>query len=256
MPVVASGVSPCDHAVVNVRELEQPWARCAARALNDFNDRHPWSHNDHYHGWVVRHLPERRHRALEVGCGEGELLAKLAARFEEAHGTDLDSSVREVARRRCAVLDNVTVDATQLHELDGPYDVITMVASLHHLEVTPSLQEVSRLLAPGGRLLVVGLAPAVSFVDQIWDVTSMLVNPVRGLVKHSRRATGPEAAPAFPVRDPELSVDELRAITREILPGSVVRRRLYFRHTISWEKRPRSAPGRGRLWSRPSASAR
>ncbi len=221
---------------MNVRELDRPWARRAAKALNAFNSRHPWSHNDHFHGWILRHLPQRRHRALDVGCGRGELLAALAARFDHAHGTDLDPAMRDVARRRCAGLDNVTVDAAQLSELTGPYDVITLVASLHHLDVAAALCELRRLLAPGGRLLVVGLSPPVSVLDQAWDVASMLANPVMGLVKHPRPAPGRPPEPDVPVRDPELSFDELRELTRAELPGASLRRRLFFRHTICWEQ--------------------
>ena len=46
-------------------------------ALNRFNQRHPWSHNDRFHGWVLRRLPRRRETALEVGCGRGELAVRV-----------------------------------------------------------------------------------------------------------------------------------------------------------------------------------
>jgi 2-polyprenyl-3-methyl-5-hydroxy-6-metoxy-1,4-benzoquinol methylase len=52
--------------------------------MESLNARHPWSHNDHFHGWIVRHLPERRALALDVGCGEGALLDVLALHVDQA----------------------------------------------------------------------------------------------------------------------------------------------------------------------------
>lgn len=42
------------------------------------NARHPWSHNDHFHSWILANLPESCRTALDVGCGRGELVAALA----------------------------------------------------------------------------------------------------------------------------------------------------------------------------------
>ena len=51
----------------------------AARWLHRVNARHPWSHNEHFHGWILRDLPERRQLAVDVGCGTGLLAGKLGA---------------------------------------------------------------------------------------------------------------------------------------------------------------------------------
>jgi len=217
---------------VKVRQVARPTARQLAERLAAFNARHPWSHNDHFHPWILRNLPNRRTSALDVGCGRGELLASLAPHFTVVHGTDLDREMRVAARERCAGLGNVTVDAAQLADLTGPYDLVTMVAVLHHLDVAQALRQVRRLLAPGGRLLVVGLARPDSLGDLLWDVPSMVANPLMGLLKHPRRAS--EALPAFPVRDPEVTFAALRQTVDDVLPGARVRRRLFFRHTIVW----------------------
>ena len=109
------------------------------------NARHPWSHNDHFHRWIVRHLPDQRRSALDVGCGRGELLGTLASHFDQVHGTDRDAGMRQAAARRVAQLPNASVDAQQLVELQGGYDLITMVAVLHHLDVDGSLVEAIEL---------------------------------------------------------------------------------------------------------------
>ena len=208
----------------------------AIAALNAFNAAHPWNHNERLHPWILRNLPGRRERALDVGCGRGVLLAELAVRFDAVQGTDIDAPMREAARQRCADLPNVVVDGAQLAELDGPYDLITLVAVLHHLDAAQALGEVARLLAPGGRLLVVGVAPPSGPVDLLWEIASLALNPVVGFMKHPRRTSGVDPRPPVPVRDASVSLDELKRIAGDILPGAAFRRRLFFRHTISWTK--------------------
>ncbi|MDN5725918.1 MAG: class I SAM-dependent methyltransferase [Propionibacteriales bacterium] len=208
----------------------------ASSALHRINQRHPWSHNDHFHRWILRRLPAARERALDVGCGRGELLNLLAERFEVAHGTDLDQQMRAAAQARNAGRVHVTVGDEQLVDLAGPYDVISMIAVLHHLDTDEALQQVRRLLAPGGRLLVVGLARPVTFVDNAADLASALTNPVIGMIKHPRRVEPSTAGDPFPVRDPTVPYDELRVIAARILPGARLRRRLAFRYTLEWTK--------------------
>ncbi|MGO1340999.1 MAG: methyltransferase domain-containing protein, partial [Cellulosimicrobium funkei] len=117
------------------------------------------------------------------------------------------------------------------------YDAVTMVAVLHHLELDEALRHARDLLAPGGRLLVVGLARVATPRDLAVDVASALLNPLVGLVKHPRRArpedSGPDA-PDMPVRDPRHTVDEVARTARALLPGARVRRRLFFRYTLEW----------------------
>ncbi|MED5814060.1 class I SAM-dependent methyltransferase [Mycolicibacterium sp. 050232] len=221
---------------MDIRRVEHPLIRGAAEALHNFNSRHPWSHNDHFHRWIMANLPAHRGTAIDVGCGQGALVAQLAAEFAEVRGTDLDAGMRADAARRCVGLTNVVIDDRQLDQIDAPADLVTMVAVLHHLDVEKSLTEVARLLSPGGRFLAVGLAAPASVLDTAWDLASAVSNPIIGLIKHPRPAAGGPVPPPFPVRDPALSFDELHTVTQSVMPGAAMRRRLAFRHTIAWTK--------------------
>jgi len=221
--------------MVNVRASTNPLAVRARGCLDHLNARHPWSHNDHFHGWILRNLPRHQGRALDVGCGRGGLIAKLADHFAHVDGTDRDPTMRDVATWNTTDLGNVSVTGRQLDELDGPYDLITMVAVLHHLDLDRTLPQIRRLLAPAGRFLVVGLAPPTSAADQIWDIASAIANPLIGIVKHPRPAPT-RVAPQFPVKDPEIPFDHLRARFATALPGSRLHRRLCFRYTAIWTK--------------------
>jgi hypothetical protein len=126
-----------------------------------------------------------------------------------------------------------------------------MVASLHHLDLDDTMARIPALLAPGGRLLVVGLARVDSLPDLAVDLVSAGANPVVGLIKHPRavRSAGAAAAsqpatvkvgqpvtPVMPIRDPVDTLAEIAAAARARLPGAAARRRLFFRYTLRWDK--------------------
>lgn len=182
-----------------------------ARGMARVNARHPWSHNDHFHPWVIRHLPERRRTALDVGCGRGGLLAAVAPHFASVVGVDTDPAMRAAARARCDGLPHVRVDDRGWTDVAGPLDLVTMVAVLHHLDVDAALEHVRDVLAPGGRLLVVGLAPPASVRDHAWDAASIVTNPA-----HRPR----QAPPRRPLRSAASVVPGARAHDDLRRPGA------------------------------------
>lgn len=204
--------------------------------LERLNARHPWSHNDHFHSWILANLPDQRRAALDVGCGRGELLTVLSPHFTSVEGADLDATMRAQAARRCAGLGNVTIDDERWTDIPGPFDLLTMIAVLHHLDVADALHDVRRLLAPGGRFLGVGLAVPRSLPDHLWDLASAVTNPLIGYVKHPWPSPNGKQPPPFPVQDPTLTFNELRELLSNIMPGARMRHHLAFRHTITWTK--------------------
>jgi SAM-dependent methyltransferase len=213
-----------------------PVARTVFRAMHRLNQRHPWSHNDAFHPWIASRLPQRRDLALDVGCGRGELAATLAPRFSAVHAIDKDQQMRHAAALRTAGFENVTVDDTDLFSITERPDLVTMIAVLHHLNLEAALRQVAALLNDGGRFLCVGLARPESAHDHLWDVASMVTNPLIGYVRHPWPAVaGTDMAP-FPTIDPTLTVAQITDAAQAILPGSIVRRHLGFRHTIEWTK--------------------
>ena len=223
---------------MDIRTVPNPLVRAGGRWLHRVNQRHPWSHNDHFHGWILRRLPARRRRALDVGCGAGTLLGRLRGTFDEVLGVDADATMAAVATERFAGDPAVTVRRARFEEVDDTFDTITMIAVLHHLPLEPALRHASELLEPGGRLLVVGLARAHSLADLAWDIPSSLLNPLVGMVKHPQPVTAPvdDGGPAMPVRDPAETFAEVSRIARDVLPGARLRRRLFFRYTLEWTR--------------------
>ena len=225
-----------------LRDAGNPLVRGAVGALARVNARHPWSHNDHFHGWVLRRLPVAGRTAVDIGCGRGGLVRALAPHVERVVGIDSDAEMRRAARACTSDLPNVRIVAGDLADVHEPIDLVTMIAVLHHLDAPAALAQIADRLAPGGRFLVVGLAPPVSLPDKAWDLLSAATNPIIGLAKHPRADRSAPRRPPFPVKDPTLSFDELRAVVAQFMPGAVMRHRLAFRFTLDWRK-----PGRPRI---------
>lgn len=205
------------------------------RWLHRVNQRCPWDHNEHFHGWILRNLPARRRRALDLGCGQGALAERLAPHFQHVTGVDRDPGM--VAAARLASGPTVEIhrcDIGQYLSTAGEPDLITMVAVLHHLDLHDTLARIARVVAPGGRVLVVGLVLASSPVDLAIDCVSAVANPVMGLLKHSH--TQADDQPTMPMKDPTTTWSDLSAAARTHLPGASLRRRLFFRYTLRWDK--------------------
>ena len=224
---------------MDIRDLPTP----AHQALATINARHPWNHNDHFHGWILRNLPARRRKAIDVGCGKGVLAGKLAAHFEHVTGIDRNADMAAEAGARLRDLPRVSIERSDFADFSSPAgaDLITMVAALHHLDLDDALARIPQLLAPGGRLLVVGLARPDTLADLAFDVVSGAANPVMGMIKHPHAVRAPQRTgdgqPVMPpIMDPVNTVAEIRKAARAHLPGAVVRRRMFFRYTLRWER--------------------
>ena len=226
---------------MDIRDLPGP----GHQALAKINARHPWNHNEHFHGWILRNLPARRGVAVDVGCGKGVLAGKLATQFAHVTGIDRNEGMAAAAAARLRGVPQVSIQRCDFADFsstagDGGADLITMVAVLHHMDLGDALARIPRLVAPGGRLLVVGIARPDSLADLAFDVISGAVNPVMGMIKHPRPVRPPERTPdtqpAVPVMDPTTTFAEIAKAARAHLPGSTVRRRLFFRYTLLWEK--------------------
>ncbi len=67
-----------------------------------------WSHNSHYHAALLREVPPRCSRALDVGCGDGAFARKLASLADRVDAIDSDAAVIRRARDQAPAPANVS----------------------------------------------------------------------------------------------------------------------------------------------------
>jgi len=94
----------------------------------------------------------------DLGCGPGELLARLAEGARLAIGVDSSPRMLELAAARLAGRTNVSLRLGELEHLplrEGEVQAVTLSLVLHHVsDPVAVLAEARRVLAPGGELLV------------------------------------------------------------------------------------------------------
>ena len=198
-----------------------------------------WNHNTAFHPAIVRDAGRRGGRALDVGCGEGLLCARLAGACREVVGIDSDEQSLARAQRRLEHTPNARALAHDilepgLAERLGTFETVTCVAVLHHIPLEEGLAALGALVAPGGRLIVIGLAAEKTTWD--WIVTGLSILPIR-VMSAWHRETRDVGVVTARARE---SLGEIRAASSRILPGARVRRRFYYRYSLVWD-RPRDA---------------
>jgi ubiquinone/menaquinone biosynthesis C-methylase UbiE/DNA-binding transcriptional ArsR family regulator len=104
-------------------------------------------------GWTV----------ADLGCGTGAMVATLATHVARVIGVDASEEMLGAARSRLSGLGNVELRRGSLESLPidaASVDAATMMLVLHHL-ASPgaAIAEAARILKPGGRLLIVDMAP-------------------------------------------------------------------------------------------------
>jgi ArsR family transcriptional regulator len=104
-------------------------------------------------------------RLIDLGSGTGRMLALLAPEAESAIGLDLSQQMLNIARveTQGTGLGNVELRHGDIFDTrlpSGHADLVVVHQVLHYLsDPAAAVAEAARLVAPGGRLLIVDFAP-------------------------------------------------------------------------------------------------
>ena len=182
--------------------------------------------------------PPAGRRLLDVGCGTGHHLARLAASGFRAAGVDGSASMLAQARRQDARAALAQGDVARLPFAGSAFDVVLCVEVLRYLpDGRPLLAEIARVLRPGGLCLVTAV-PRLS---------------LNGYPLVNRLA--PRALGVSPLRQHFTSV---RALRRDLEQAGLRTEAVHpvYWGPVNWVERllPRRLPGFLRRWERIDAA--
>jgi ubiquinone/menaquinone biosynthesis C-methylase UbiE len=113
---------------------------------------------------VAELAPRADDRVLDVACGAGALVVEIAPHVERAVGSDLSEGMLELAGQRLAAaggstqLENVAFVQAPSDALpfeDASFTALVCTTALHHFpEPQASIDEMARVLTPGGRVVI------------------------------------------------------------------------------------------------------
>jgi SAM-dependent methyltransferase len=200
---------------------------CVETAADEY-----WNHNVHYQRVILDAVPAGCRAAVDVGCGDGLLARKLAARCAAVTGIDRDERIIDVATERGRTVPAVSFvrgDFLAYPFEDASFDFACANTALHHMDFGAALVKMARILRPGGRLAVVGLAGNGSPADWVIGAAGIPAN------LYYKRTRG-EGSPGAPVMGPDMTWSQVRKAAARLLPGARYRRHLLWRYSLLWTK--------------------
>jgi ubiquinone/menaquinone biosynthesis C-methylase UbiE len=193
-----------------------------------------WDHSIEYHDELVSSLGTGLRRALDVGCGDGFLALRLREVADEVVGLDphLPSLRMATDRHQAPEVSLVCGGVLDAPFPSGSFDAVTCVMVLHHMDEEAGLRRMGDLLAPGGRLVVIGCGRR-TWRDLPWDVAGFVAH--RMLVRRRGGFWVQESPMVWP---PPHTHPEVRALAERVTPCCRWERKVLFRYVLTWTKEP------------------
>jgi ubiquinone/menaquinone biosynthesis C-methylase UbiE len=118
---------------------------------------------DRFHLSALAAFAERDWVVGDLGCGTGQVSAALAPFVTRVVAVDGSAAMLQAAKKRLQGFDNIDLRRGDLESLpidDARLDAATLMLVLHHVpEPERALAEVSRVLKPRGRVVLVDMQP-------------------------------------------------------------------------------------------------
>ncbi|MEZ4725979.1 MAG: class I SAM-dependent methyltransferase [Caldilineaceae bacterium] len=202
-----------------------------------------WNHNNHYHPYLLRHLPSPCQHTLEIGCGTGAFARLLAQRADHVLALDLSPEMIRLAQERSQHMPTIEYQVGDILAYplpDNHFAFIGSIATFHHLSLAPLLAKVKTALKPGGVLAALDLYTAQSTADYLTAAAAVPVSKILQLRKNGRlRRPLPQAQAAWAAHDQHdsyLPLAVIRQVCAELLPGAIIKRHLLWRYSLIWQK--------------------
>jgi SAM-dependent methyltransferase len=141
-------------------------------------------------------------RALDLGCGAGQIAVPLAARVGTVVGMDPNAAMLDGARERAAAAGRENVEWVEGGDADlrGPLgddlrllDLTTVGRAFHWMDRGPTLDRLRELTAPGGGVALLGDTEWLTRGERAWQDT--VYDTVTDYLDDVPERTGPRTEP-------------------------------------------------------------
>ncbi len=125
-------------------------------------------------------------RVLDLACGTGDILFRAGAKARQAVGLDVTFRMLQLAKAKQPDASLVTGDMLALPFPAGRFSVVTVGYGLRNVpDLAQAINEVARVLAPGGRLLSLDFdRPAQPLLRAAYLTYLTVVGSAVGFVLH------------------------------------------------------------------------
>jgi ubiquinone/menaquinone biosynthesis C-methylase UbiE len=135
-----------------------PVVREYSRAADDYDEKWAFYVDATTRQTLARITVQPHDRVLDVGCGTGELLTRLAAKYPEARLAGLDPvpEMLKVARRKLSAKVELRVGwANELPWPDDSFDIVVSCNMFHYItHPVEAVREMERVLRPRGKMVI------------------------------------------------------------------------------------------------------
>ncbi len=108
-------------------------------------------------------------RVLDVGCGEGQVSRRIAGLGADVVGLDPTAAQIRTARERGGPARYVRARSERIPCREASFDAVVLCLALEHVDpFEPAIDEVARVLAPGGFFLLVLVHPILQSPGSGW----------------------------------------------------------------------------------------
>lgn len=205
-------------------------------------DSEGWTHNNHYHDFLLRHVPPAFENALDIGCGTGAFSRRLATRAQNVRALDLSPEMVRVAQTCSSIFPNISFEVADAMLVDFPadhFDCIATIATLHHLSLREAMLKFRAALKPGGVLLVLDLFEPKGAADALRNVCAMAVSGSLRLLHNGRLKPPPEVRAAWEAHgahDSYPTMANVQALCHDVLRGAAIQKHLLWRYSVVYKK--------------------
>jgi ubiquinone/menaquinone biosynthesis C-methylase UbiE len=217
------------------------------KVAEDFNMIAPfetenWNRNNYYHALLLKSLPRNCQHALEIGCGIGTFSRLLATRSNRVTAIDLSPKMIEIAKNLSKSHTNIGFQVADVLETEFPdehFDAIVSIATFHHLPLDQVLPKLKKTLKTGGRLLILDLSRIESIQDFFIAAAAFPLSLILKVFHNGFAGPGKEERRAWARHDETdrfLSFSEAERIYSSHFEKAIIRRNLFFRYSVIWEK--------------------